>query len=81
MKPLYVSTLGLDKNMEVTTSKMGACKLSVLKCLNVLKANDPSHKKRNSNQQEPKHRLFITDAMSCVMKKLAIKSTHHEKFN
>ena len=78
---LYWLETHLDKVMELTASKMGTFKLSLLQHLNVGKANEPSRKKRKANQNVPKQRLVSTESMLHVMRKLAIKSAQHEKFN
>ena len=67
VQPLYLSANDLDKQLASTSIKLGVCKMSLLKYLDIVKQNDPLHKKRKTNQSNQKARLISTNAASHAM--------------
>ena len=77
VQPLHLSENDLDKKLASTSIKVGVCKTSLLKYLDIVKQNDPLHKKRKTNQSNQKARLISTNAMSHVMIKVEQKKARN----
>lgn len=54
IQPLYLSANDLDEVIAVAASNCGKTKLSLLQYLDMIKSNDPNHKKRKAYQHGPK---------------------------
>ena len=81
VKPLYLSEKDLDNKLAATALKMGSCKMSLLKHLDMVKTNEPSHNKRYTKQNNPTNRLINVDAVSRVMRKIAIKKANNNNLS